>query len=129
MFAQSPCCYFTFFRCNAFINLSLACRRFVIIQHFCLTCYNTCHIVKNVCQMLRIAALVLFKDGILIPTLLKTVQLCPNCLRQDSITLSLTQYNGSNFSKKICALSVLNIRDIVLKVLLQAWKLLKDGFS
>lgn len=79
--------------------------------------------------MLRTAALALFKDVILIPSLLKTVQLCPNCIRQDSVTLLLTQYFGSNFYKKIYALSVLNIHDIVLNVLLQAWKLLKDGFS
>jgi len=42
--------------------------------------------------------------------------------------LSLTKYDGPIFFKKIYKLSVLHIHDIVLNVLLQAWKLLKDGF-
>ena len=87
MFAQLPCCYFIFFRCSAFLNLAQASRRFIIIQYFCPTCYNTCHVVNNVCQMFRTAALALFKDVILIPSLLKTVQLCVNCIWQDFISL------------------------------------------
>ena len=92
--------YFTFFRCSTFIKLAQACRKFVIIQYFCLTCYNTCHVVKKVCQMLRNAALAIFKDVILVSSLLKTLQLYLNCIRQDSICLSLTQYDGPNFFKE-----------------------------
>ena len=127
MFAQLPCCYFIFFRCSAFLNLAQASRRFIIIQYFCPTCYNTCHVVNNVCQMFRTAALALFKDVILIPSLLKTVQLCVNCIWQDFISL-LQNTMDLFFFKKIYKLSVLHIHDIVLNVLLQAWKLLKDGF-
>ena len=78
--------------------------------------------------MLRTAALALFKYVILIPGLLKIVQICLNCIKQDTLSLSLTQYDGPNFLKKIYTLPVLNIYDIVVNVLLQAWKLLKDGF-
>jgi hypothetical protein len=45
------------------------------------------------------------------------------------LPLSFTQYDGPYFFKEnMYTLSIVNIHDIALNVLLQVWKLLKDGF-